>query len=129
MWIDHYDPYDPYVYISAIPPMVNDAKQVALAPRDNGAANNWRDSNDRLLNSVRGVGDAIGGIPTARPPSRNYESSTSNRYNEQPNRGYDSRSYADSISRASPALPPSTQMIHHREVSAPTPPVIHNKVR
>lgn len=28
---------------SAIPPMVNQAKQVALNPRDNSAANRWRD--------------------------------------------------------------------------------------
>lgn len=49
---------------SAIPEMVNDAKQVALNPRDTGSAQNWRDTNDHLLNTVRQVGDAITGVNT-----------------------------------------------------------------
>ncbi|GMS95777.1 hypothetical protein PENTCL1PPCAC_17952 [Pristionchus entomophagus] len=106
---------------SAIPPMVNDAKQVALSPRDVTPANNWRHSNDRLLNSVRGVGDAIGGIPS-RGPSRSTPA-------PPPPLHYDTQSYTESLSRGSP-LPPTnnSQFIHHREVTAPTPPVIHNKV-
>eukprot|EP00080_Pristionchus_pacificus_P010946 PDM70966.1 deb-1 [Pristionchus pacificus] len=102
---------------NTIPPMVNDAKQVALSPRDPTPANNWRHSNDRLLSSVKGVGDAIGGIQS-RAPSRSI-----------PPTQYDTRSYTESVSRGSP-LPPSnnSQYIHHREVTAPTPPVIHNKV-
>lgn len=47
---------------SAIPPMVNHAKQVAMNPRDSANSNRWRDANDRLLDSVRAVGDAITGI-------------------------------------------------------------------
>ncbi|GMT24205.1 hypothetical protein PFISCL1PPCAC_15502 [Pristionchus fissidentatus] len=103
---------------SAIPPMVNDAKQVALTPRDIHTANSWRQSNDRLLSSVRGVGDAISGV---RSLSRTHERDM---------RPHDTRSYSESISRASPLPPPTnnTQYIHHREVTAPTPPVIHNKV-
>ena len=43
--------------------MVNNAKSVALNPRDGGAANAWRGTNDHLLDSVRAVGDAIAGVP------------------------------------------------------------------
>ncbi|ETN75948.1 vinculin family protein [Necator americanus] len=38
---------------AAIPPMVTQAKQVAMSPRDTGAANAWRNANDRLLDSVK----------------------------------------------------------------------------
>lgn len=47
--------------------MVNQAKQVAINPRDQASASRWRDANDRLLDSVRGVGDAITGLPSRRP--------------------------------------------------------------
>ncbi|KAK0397743.1 hypothetical protein QR680_002248 [Steinernema hermaphroditum] len=47
---------------SAIPPMVNDAKDVAMNPRNQGSVNNWRNSNEHLLSSVRNVGNAISGI-------------------------------------------------------------------
>ena len=46
--------------------MVNQAKQVAINPRDQASASRWRDTNDRLLDSVRGVGDAITGLPSRR---------------------------------------------------------------
>uniref|UniRef100_A0A183UTC6 Vinculin n=1 Tax=Toxocara canis TaxID=6265 RepID=A0A183UTC6_TOXCA len=52
---------------SAIPPMVNHAKQVALNPRHAGNAQNWRDANDVLLSRVRQVGDAIAGIGGGTP--------------------------------------------------------------
>uniref|UniRef100_A0A914ZNS6 Vinculin n=2 Tax=Parascaris univalens TaxID=6257 RepID=A0A914ZNS6_PARUN len=52
---------------SAIPPMVNHAKQVALNPRHTGNAQNWRDANDVLLSRVRQVGDAIAGIGGGTP--------------------------------------------------------------
>ncbi|PIO57811.1 hypothetical protein TELCIR_20769, partial [Teladorsagia circumcincta] len=65
---------------SAIPPMVTQAKQVAISPRDTGAANAWRTANDRLLDSVRAVGDAIAGIQNGRQ----------------------SAMYQDSLNRASP---------------------------
>jgi hypothetical protein len=51
---------------TAIPPMVNQAKQVAMNPRDQASASRWRDANDFLLDSVRGVGDAITGLPSRR---------------------------------------------------------------
>ncbi|MFH4977356.1 hypothetical protein AB6A40_004065 [Gnathostoma spinigerum] len=55
---------------SAIPPMVNNAKQVALNPRQLSNVQNWRDANDNLLSAVRQVGDAISGnIPP--PPMQN----------------------------------------------------------
>ena len=55
------------IKFAAIPPMVNQAKQVAINPRDQASASRWRDANDRLLDSVRGVGDAITGLPSRRP--------------------------------------------------------------
>jgi vinculin len=33
---------------STIPPMVNDAKQVALQPRDTNSAGRWRDTNSQV---------------------------------------------------------------------------------
>nr|Q17162.1 RecName: Full=Vinculin [Brugia malayi]AAB96842.1 vinculin [Brugia malayi] len=56
---------------SAIPPMVNQAKQVALNPRHGGNAQSWRDANEHLLSAVRQVGDAITGAGGSRPPSQN----------------------------------------------------------
>jgi hypothetical protein len=47
--------------------MVNKAKEVAINPRNQASASQWRDANDRLLDSVRGVGDAITGLPSRRP--------------------------------------------------------------
>lgn len=53
--------------------MVNQAKQVAINPRDHASASRWRDTNDRLLDSVRGVGDAITGLPSRRPTPQQYQ--------------------------------------------------------
>jgi len=61
--------------------MVNQAKQVAINPRDQASASRWRDTNDHLLDSVRGVGDAITGLPSRRatpqqqyvPPPQRFE--------------------------------------------------------
>ncbi len=39
--------------------MVNDAKQVALNPRDQSNANRWRSTNNDLLTAVAGVRQAI----------------------------------------------------------------------
>ncbi|VDK50954.1 unnamed protein product [Anisakis simplex] len=55
---------------SAIPPMVNHAKQVALNPYHQGNAQNWRDANDSLLQRVRQVGDAISGQPSISTPNQ-----------------------------------------------------------
>ncbi|CAI5449441.1 unnamed protein product [Caenorhabditis angaria] len=94
---------------SAIPPMVNHAKQVAMNPRDQYASNQWRGANDHLLNSVRAVGDAITGVPV--------------------NNGRHS-SYQESISRASPytPAPPSSQIIRNVTASPPSAPIVHNKM-
>ncbi|CAD6191355.1 unnamed protein product [Caenorhabditis auriculariae] len=94
---------------SAIPPMVNHAKQVALNPRDQYASNQWRGANDHLLNSVRAVGDAITGVPM--------------------NGGRQS-AYQESISRASPytPAPPSSQVLRSVTASPPQPPIVHNKM-
>ncbi|KAK6031879.1 vinculin family protein [Ostertagia ostertagi] len=96
---------DPRVYIS-IPPMVTQAKQVAISPRDTGAANAWRTANDRLLDSVRAVGDAIAGIQNGRH----------------------SAMYQDSLNRASPYPQQSTQVLRTVPPQPPTPPIIHNKM-
>ncbi|CAB3406935.1 unnamed protein product [Caenorhabditis bovis] len=100
-------PFNPQVYIT-IPPMVNNAKQVAMNPRDQYASNQWRGANDHLLNSVRAVGDAITGVPLNGRQS----------------------SYQESISRASPYAPPppSTQVLRSVTASPPTGPIIHNKM-
>lgn len=45
---------------SAIPNMVQDAKHVALNPRDPNAANSWRNANRNLMDAVAGVRNAIG---------------------------------------------------------------------
>ncbi|WKY07708.1 hypothetical protein Q1695_007294 [Nippostrongylus brasiliensis] len=93
---------------AAIPPMVTQAKQVAISPRDTGAANAWRSANDRLLDSVRAVGDAIAGVQNGRH----------------------SANYQDSLSRASPYQPQamSQQVIRTIPPQAPTPPIVHNKM-
>jgi len=44
---------------NSIPPMVTDAKQVALNTRDQPAGNRWRDSNNRLLEAVGDIRRAI----------------------------------------------------------------------
>uniref|UniRef100_A0A5S6QXE8 Vinculin n=1 Tax=Trichuris muris TaxID=70415 RepID=A0A5S6QXE8_TRIMR len=56
---------------AAIPPMVTDAKQVALNPRDQGAVNRWRDSNGKLLDAVGNVRRAL--EPTHLPDMRNLD--------------------------------------------------------
>uniref|UniRef100_A0A7I4YS22 Vinculin n=1 Tax=Haemonchus contortus TaxID=6289 RepID=A0A7I4YS22_HAECO len=93
---------------SAIPPMVTQAKQVAISPRDTGAANAWRNANDQLLDSVRAVGDAIAGLQNGRH----------------------SAMYQDSLSRASPYPPvqQATQVVRTIPPQAPTPPIVHNKM-
>ncbi|VDM60306.1 unnamed protein product [Angiostrongylus costaricensis] len=93
---------------SAIPPMVTQAKQVAMSPRDTGAANAWRSANDRLLDSVRAVGDAIAGLQNGRH----------------------STNYLDSLNRASPYQPSqaTSQIMRSVPPQAPTPPIVHNKV-
>ncbi|CDK13446.1 Vinculin [Caenorhabditis elegans] len=94
---------------NAIPPMVNNAKQIAQNPHDQYAAQNWRGTNDHLLNSVRAVGDAITGVPMSNGRHSSYQ---------------------ESISRASPynPPPPSSQVIRSVNASPPTAPIIHNKM-
>ncbi|CAH1987171.1 unnamed protein product [Acanthoscelides obtectus] len=67
---------------NSVPPMVQDAKAVALNPSDPGAASRWRESNKSLLNAVRQVRDAVQVSPPPPPlPDLNalhLESSPSN---------------------------------------------------
>ncbi|KHJ42082.1 vinculin family protein, partial [Trichuris suis] len=73
---------------SAIPPMVTDAKQVALNPRDQGAVNRWRDSNGKVMEFPSSfyvirfslqLLDAVGNVrralepPTHLPDMRNLD--------------------------------------------------------
>ncbi|KAJ8953652.1 hypothetical protein NQ314_007259 [Rhamnusium bicolor] len=44
---------------SSVPPMVQDAKAVAVNPSDAGAVSRWRDSNKALLNAVGQVRQAV----------------------------------------------------------------------
>lgn len=57
--------------------MVNNAKQIAQNPHDQYAAQNWRGTNDHLLNSVRAVGDAITGVPMSNGRHSSYQESIS----------------------------------------------------
>ncbi|CAH1987173.1 unnamed protein product [Acanthoscelides obtectus] len=52
---------------NSVPPMVQDAKAVALNPSDPGAASRWRESNKSLLNAVRQVRDAVQVSPPPPP--------------------------------------------------------------
>ncbi|XP_066586879.1 vinculin isoform X8 [Prorops nasuta] len=53
---------------SSVPPMVQDAKSVAMNIHDHGAISNWRDSNRALLGSVGQVRKAIVVHPEVPPP-------------------------------------------------------------
>lgn len=52
---------------NAVPPMVQDAKRVATNINDNVAAHDWRDTNKRLLDSVRKVRNAVAPPPPPQP--------------------------------------------------------------
>uniref|UniRef100_A0AC35U531 Vinculin n=1 Tax=Rhabditophanes sp. KR3021 TaxID=114890 RepID=A0AC35U531_9BILA len=102
---------------SAIPPMVNHAKQVALSPRNQGYGNNWRDGNDHLLNSVRLVGDAISGTPYSQ---QNYSSQNIRSQAATPNQYSSHHSLVESAPRA-----PSPPLVHNRLIvreEIPAPP-------
>lgn len=53
---------------NAVPPMVHDAKVVATNIHDPGAAHNWRDSNKKILDSVRKVRNAVAPPPVIPAP-------------------------------------------------------------
>ncbi|XP_063706986.1 vinculin isoform X3 [Culicoides brevitarsis] len=53
---------------NAVPPMVQDAKVVATNIHDPTAAHNWRDTNKRLLDSVRQVRNAVAPPPAVPSP-------------------------------------------------------------
>ncbi|CAG9854434.1 unnamed protein product [Phyllotreta striolata] len=52
---------------NSIPPMVQDAKLVAINPADSHAASKWRDSNKALLNAVGNVRQAVQVNPELPP--------------------------------------------------------------
>lgn len=108
--------------------MVNHAKQLASNPRDQSSANQWRDSNDRLLDSVRSVGDAITGVPQ---PKQYTSSSVNNNYHlpqtTQQNNYYQYRQTQNSS--------PNHQPYHHVNIiesvepKAPSSPIVHNRYK
>ncbi|KAL1502099.1 hypothetical protein ABEB36_007294 [Hypothenemus hampei] len=52
----------------AVPPMVQDAKAVAVNPADHSAVSRWRESNKALLNAVGQVRNAVQVSPDLPPP-------------------------------------------------------------
>uniref|UniRef100_A0A915CX63 Vinculin n=1 Tax=Ditylenchus dipsaci TaxID=166011 RepID=A0A915CX63_9BILA len=117
---------------SAIPPMVNHAKQVALDPRDQGNANRWRDANDRLLDTVRGVGDAISGIPNLQHAQQHQQNNQfNNGTTNQPNYGQQQyRAQQTQSPRDTHQAYPSSGHSVVEQVSArgPTEPIVHNRL-
>ncbi|KAL3079670.1 hypothetical protein niasHS_013952 [Heterodera schachtii] len=136
---------------SEIPPMVNQAKQVAMSPRDQGNSVRWRDANDRLLDSVRSVGDAITGMPSARgtpqppPQQTRYQQPATvtpvpvEQYNhaasayrpppsQQAASPFDSSYNVQQQRQRSPQLPPSTHSVMEQPMRAPGEPLVHNRL-
>uniref|UniRef100_A0AC34QHQ2 Vinculin n=1 Tax=Panagrolaimus sp. JU765 TaxID=591449 RepID=A0AC34QHQ2_9BILA len=106
---------------SAIPPMVNHAKQVAINPRDQGNASRWRDSNDHLLNSVRSVGDAITGLPSVQQPFQRRDYEDHSAHAPTPNYYQSAHSLVESVAPKAPSPP----VVHHRMIvreEIPAPP-------
>ncbi|KAI6187116.1 Vinculin [Aphelenchoides besseyi] len=114
---------------SAIPPMVNHAKQVALNPRDQSAANRWRDVNDELLNAVRSVGDAITGVSPSQlhhhsAPQINH---ASNSY-APPQPLYSSQQSQRNTSSTPQPYQSSHNLLESVAARAPGDPIVHNRV-
>lgn len=120
--------------------MVNQAKHVAMNPRDSGAAEQWRGANDQLLDSVRAVGDAIAGVPmNGRHSSASFHERGPSPYNNQVSGQSVSLSTAGMSSLASGgtavghsaaklSFQVRNEVIRSVAATAPTPPVVHNKV-
>lgn len=130
MYSPYYVPHD--VYITAIPPMVNHAKQVALNPRDNNAANKWRDVNDELLNAVRSVGDAITGVPSVHPSQLNHHQVNHQQVYSHPPPQPQQSYYNQQRSRqqsATPSFPTNSySVLQDVQARAPSQDIIHNRV-
>uniref|UniRef100_A0A1I8BIC7 Vinculin n=1 Tax=Meloidogyne hapla TaxID=6305 RepID=A0A1I8BIC7_MELHA len=117
---------------SAIPPMVNQAKQVAINPRDQASASRWRDTNDHLLDSVRGVGDAITGLPSRRatpqqhvPPQR-FEN---NVHAPPPSHTPLNSTYHQQQQQQKPPPQwPSEHNVYESPMRAPGEPIVHNRL-
>lgn len=122
---------------SSIPPMVNQAKQVAMNPRDQASASRWRDANDFLLDSVRGVGDAITGLPSRRatpqqaqqqqpPPQRYAQQEHMNNFQGPP--AHAVNSYQKQENRQQTPQWPSGQSVYESPLRAPGDPIVHNRL-
>jgi len=115
---------------SAIPPMVNQAKQVALNPRDNSAANRWRDVNDELLHAVRSVGDAITGVTPSQlhhhpAPQINH---ASNSYAQPQQPQFSSQQTQRQQSSTPQTYQPTHNILESVAARAPGEPIVHNRV-
>jgi vinculin len=108
--------------------MVNQAKQVALNPRDTSAANRWRDVNDELLNAVRSVGDAITGVTPSQlhhhPAPLNH---AANSYS-QPQPLYSSQQSQRQQSSTPLSYQPTHSILESVAARAPGEPIVHNRV-
>ncbi|KAI6234620.1 Vinculin [Aphelenchoides fujianensis] len=114
---------------SAIPPMVNHAKQVALNPRDQSAANRWRDVNDELLHAVRSVGDAITGVTPSQlhhhpAPQVNHANSSY----AAPQPSYSAQQNQRTTSSTPQSYQPSHSLLESVAARAPGDPIVHNRV-
>ncbi|KRZ51238.1 Vinculin, partial [Trichinella nativa] len=99
-----------------IPPMVNDAKQVALNPRDQSAAGRWRDSNKKLVDAVGSVRRAL--EPSQLPEMKNLDINEV-RAPPPPPAWYQAASHREGP--ASPNRPPP-QLMEMRTPPRPPPP-------
>ncbi|KRZ67440.1 Vinculin [Trichinella papuae] len=99
-----------------IPPMVNDAKQVALNPRDQSAAGRWRDSNKKLVDAVGSVRRAL--EPSQLPEMKNLDINEV-RAPPPPPAWYQAASHREGP--VSPSRPPP-QLMEMRTPPRPPPP-------
>lgn len=116
---------------------------MALNPRDQGNSNCWRNANDRLLDSVRLVGDAISGVPAPQqyhsqqqqsPPQQNHFANNNNNVSSnyyaqqqqaQQRQTATPQSYSHNILEQVAARPPSSPIVHNRLIireDIPAPP-------
>ncbi|CAK5075420.1 unnamed protein product [Meloidogyne enterolobii] len=119
---------------SAIPPMVNQAKQVAINPRDQASASRWRDTNDHLLDSVRGVGDAITGLPSRRAtPQQQYAPPRFENNVHAPPPSHttaplNSTYHQQQQQQKPPPQWPSEHNVYESPMRAPGEPIVHNRL-
>lgn len=116
---------------SAMRPMVDTAKDVARNPRDQQKSGQWRGANDRLLDSVRGVGDAITGIPVQRatPIRPTPYDHHMNNVHAQPTHAPVNSSYQQQMRQQTPAQHwPAGERVVEQQMREPGEPIVHNRL-